>query len=867
MAQSERFDYNINIVVKGQGKVALLQKRLDTLGGKTAVKTQRAIQKLEREIKLLGPTAQKTSVIFSRFTKGIALGNIAANAFSKALQLVNKGFAEVGKAVLVAAQIEETGNVLEFVGNKAGYSAGELENYKAQLIKSGIAQKESNQAILRALQAHIELGDAVKLGRLAQDAAVIGLTNSSEAYTRIIESVAKLFPRLLKELGIIINLNNAYSLYAKEQGLVAARLTETQKKQAFLNAIFRKGKDIAGAYETAMENVSKRMRSLPRLFQDAQQAIGRHFVPAFGLGIAAAEGFLKSITALFGATKEEQTALDKMGTSFSRTAAKVERLNKAFVEGTLNLESYNEQIKQTMSDSATIIKDSQDEIIANILEHAVNTNDAMRMVQKAFEQGFLAAEKYVETQNKVLAELAKRRPVGEIYFAPLSREQQVARSRALTVFEIDAATYVETVEEVFKHLEAMAIQGITFATMEDAMKSLIDEMGFDSAVVEEAFGNSLQEGLDKAIDNLTPKAIVIPAPVFAVELREPIIGPDDKFEAAEHKRINAMLQAQVKEQVRIRDNNALKREQEQEYLAGIQELRDFGNQLQLERMTDLDATVWDIQLQAQERGRLIMADDRLTAQEQADFLVDISRSKEKQLADVMRDAGRELQAEWLQRWEFMRQAVTDSFDALAHSLMTTTKNMGEQMKRAFAQIGRDIVHNLIDVAVNAMFQWLAAQATQNKAQQEAIALTKTETRANIALAAAKSAVNPFSAPGRVAAATLTEGALTGLLGFDNPINDRFAFQNGLDFGEHFMSGLSRTLAAPDFGRTISIAVDAAIQPEPASRGNLTIIFEGPVNNDYVNDVVIPEIERAARGGSADILVGEPTLTGELDVNF
>lgn len=868
MGKTENFNYKIQLHVDGMQHLAKLNKALNTLGGSQAVKTKRAIQKIEREIKLLGGSAKKTNIIFSRFTKGIAIGNIAANAFTKSLQLLKQGFVEVGEAVLVAAQIEETGNVLEFVGNRAGYSAGELENYKAQLIKSGIAQRETNQAILRALQAHIELGDAVKLGRLAQDAAVIGLTNSSEAYTRIIESVAKLFPRLLKELGIIINLNNAYATYAKEQGLVAASLTETQKKQAFLNEIFRKGKDIAGAYETAMQNVSKRMRSLPRHFQAAQEAIGRHFVPALGLGVTVTENFLKAITSIFGATEEEKTALEKMGTAFANTSAKVERLNKAFVDGKLNLESYNDQIKQAMTDSSNIIKDSQDEIIANILEHATGTRDAMRMVSQALKDGLLPAEQFVETQNKLLKELIKRRPVGEIYFAPLSKEQQLARSRALHVFEIDAATYVKTVEDVFKLLDVMAAGETVriFESTADAMRVFIEDFGFDPDIVAEAFGNSLQEGLDKAIDNLTPKPIVIPAPVF-----EDTGALADEDGEAEFERINTIFQKQIK--AKFERNQAFKELDQIMFEAGLIGMTEY--QAGLERI-DREFKLRGLEIQAEhdvtrsERDAAVDANERLRLEARAVLYkeyFDKQIAEEQELADRTSEIGQKMQDEWLQRWDFMRRAVSDSFNELAHILMTTTTNMAEKMSKAFEQIGRNIVHHLINVAVNAMFEWLAVQATQRAAQLAEIALVKVQTAAYVSLAAAKSAVNPGSAPGRVAAATLVKGALTGLLGFDNPINDRFAFNNGIDFGQNFMAGLSQTLAAPDFGRTVSIAVDQAIQPPQPSRGNLTINFHGPVNDDYVNEVVIPEIERAARGGTADILVGEPTLTGVPDVNF
>jgi len=297
-ADSERMRLVIETQVVAEAKIRQLRTELNKLGGAPMVKAQREIKKLTHDIRQLSGEAGKARPVWTRFTQGIAIGNLAARAAEEAVVLLKRSITELGKTAMVAAQVRELGNVMMFIGQRAGYSKIELEGYREELLKSGIAQKQTNQAMLRALQANIDLTDAVKFGRVARDAATIGLTDSSDAYMRIVDSVAKLMPRQLKELGIIINLDDAYAKYAEEHGRVAAHLTETEKKQAFINEIFDKGEIVAGAYEEAMFNVSKRVRSLPRLYQDLQVAIGEQFNPVLEVSVAMVEELLLDLTSL-----------------------------------------------------------------------------------------------------------------------------------------------------------------------------------------------------------------------------------------------------------------------------------------------------------------------------------------------------------------------------------------------------------------------------------------------------------------------------------------------------------------------------------------------------------------------------------------
>jgi hypothetical protein len=288
---------------RASGKIKALRKELNALGGTQMVKSQNEIKKLTRQVGQLTNAGSKGAKVFTKFTNGIAIGNLAASVFEKTISKLAGGFkwlvSEIGEATMVAANVEELGSVLNFVGQKAGYSTEQIDGYVASLRESGIAQKETNQALLRSAQAQISFADAVKLGKIAQDAATIGQTDSSEAFQRLIDATAKLMPRQLKELGIVLNLNQVYKKYSRGLGVTSTSLTEAQKKQAMLNAIFEKGDLIAGAYEMAMQHVSKLLRSFPRYIQDLQVAVGSYLTPSLAVLVTEAKNVTKGLTAAF----------------------------------------------------------------------------------------------------------------------------------------------------------------------------------------------------------------------------------------------------------------------------------------------------------------------------------------------------------------------------------------------------------------------------------------------------------------------------------------------------------------------------------------------------------------------------------------
>lgn len=244
----------------------------------------------------------KSKKLLSSFTGAIssAAGPLLAltGATGGVLGLA-KGLSELGDATKLAARIEVMSHVLVMTGKNAGYTASELKKTQRGIQALGIATQEAIQIEQLFIQAQLDVADAGKLARAAQDLAVISGQNSSEAAQTLTQAIVAQRPILLKQFGIIANLDDIYERMAKSLGKNKTALTEQEKRQGFFNEIMRQSAVVAGSYETAMADVGKQMTSLPRYFADASAAVGQHFLPVMRDVIGASTKVLKSITEMF----------------------------------------------------------------------------------------------------------------------------------------------------------------------------------------------------------------------------------------------------------------------------------------------------------------------------------------------------------------------------------------------------------------------------------------------------------------------------------------------------------------------------------------------------------------------------------------
>lgn len=224
---------------------------------------------------------------------GIISAGIVFKTLQYEVQAVQAAFNYLFQSTLTAARTEVLGTVLNVVSDATKNSRIEIAREIEAIKALGITTQESRQTLIRFMQSQLDVRDAAKLARVAQDLAVISGENSSQTLNTITQAIVSQEPRLLRQYGIVQDLNDIYSKYAEQLGKVSDGLSEQEKKQALINVILDQGARVAGSYEAAMGDVGKQITSLPRLFEELANAVGDKFTPAMSDAVKVLMDFLK----------------------------------------------------------------------------------------------------------------------------------------------------------------------------------------------------------------------------------------------------------------------------------------------------------------------------------------------------------------------------------------------------------------------------------------------------------------------------------------------------------------------------------------------------------------------------------------------
>jgi len=214
----------------------------------------------------------------------------AASAFAawKVVDLVRD-------SAMAAARFETMGVVMKVAGNNAGYSAQKMQEYSAELQKSGISMLQSRNALTQLATANIDLANASKLARAAQDLAVVGNVNSSEALGRLIGGIKSGEVEVLKSLGLNVSFEASYKKLAAQLGTTSEKLTEQQKLLARTEVALDGAARYTGIYEESLNTAGKAMGSLTRYWEDFQAKAGEAFLPALATSVFTLTDALKAM--------------------------------------------------------------------------------------------------------------------------------------------------------------------------------------------------------------------------------------------------------------------------------------------------------------------------------------------------------------------------------------------------------------------------------------------------------------------------------------------------------------------------------------------------------------------------------------------
>ncbi len=256
------------------------------------------IRKLKAEIRQLEASEKSATRETERLTAAnIAAASVIGHAVYNAIRRVSESVKDfVVDATIYAARTDEMKLAMLNMGKQSGVARGELLAQEESIKSLNITTQEARETLTKFQLAQLDVTKAAQLARVAQDLAVVAGVETGEELNRLTHGITTLQIRVLRTAGVFVSLEQSMKQAAIAQGRSTESFSEAEKQQILLNKVLEVGRRATGNYETSLDNAGKRMRSMTRLFQDMQNAVGGLLQGPFGNLVDTLSGILKAIS-------------------------------------------------------------------------------------------------------------------------------------------------------------------------------------------------------------------------------------------------------------------------------------------------------------------------------------------------------------------------------------------------------------------------------------------------------------------------------------------------------------------------------------------------------------------------------------------
>lgn len=225
-----------------------------------------------------------------------------------------------------AARVGEMDASLRALAKANNQSYPQMQKSVAAIRGYGIEAGTAQQLVATFSRNQLDLAKSTTLARVAQDAAVISGRNSTEVLSDIVHGIETQNSMVLRNAGLNVQAGKAVDQYAKSVGKAAKDLTDAERAQAVLNAVLEEGKTVAGAYEAAMREPGKVLRSFPRLIDDIKLSVGQGLVKALGPAILGLYDLASAFSKAVAPGGTLSPIFDAIGVAVAALVAPVTRL-------------------------------------------------------------------------------------------------------------------------------------------------------------------------------------------------------------------------------------------------------------------------------------------------------------------------------------------------------------------------------------------------------------------------------------------------------------------------------------------------------------------------------------------------------------
>ena len=414
---------------------------------------ERGVKKVRSAFDGMGATSRRVTTDSERgfrgMTRSITGGVLAAGLLATAFLGVGSAALRVARdSAILSAQNETLSVAMGVVARNTGVSITLLNAQELALRSMGLTTKVTRRILTRFAATGLPVERVQELVDTARNLAQVMGVNTSEAAERLTRAIISQEVEILRTAGLNVNFEQGHVKMAAALGKTSQALTLSEKNIANFNIVVEQNEKLQGVYETALDTTGKKLSSLPRLFENASEALGQKFTPALDLAITRLSEFLKladEVLRADAAFEEARRGFERReGFSFNDVLSLVAGLDI----GTLALSSTEE---------AAAAVEKADRLFADILErHAARTVIAgapdFQIPTITDREGSIvglgtsvAAQKAINNANQVVAQQDEARADAQEKITKALRQQE----RLLKEIErIDFAAQIDQADEV-----------------------------------------------------------------------------------------------------------------------------------------------------------------------------------------------------------------------------------------------------------------------------------------------------------------------------------------------------------------------------------------------------------------------------------
>lgn len=309
-------------------------------------RTQQTEVELAREETALARTrTQAADQVGSGVLRGLLTGvggqvlgglGLAGGVSVLTSQMVNLG----RESTDLALKADTIGTAYDAATHRAGLGADDLLKKLQDASRGTVADADLMTSANKAMALGVgqntqQVADLLSIAR--QKGKDFG-EDTSQAFNDIVTGLGRLSPRILDNLGIILDENQIYIEYAKSIGVATGKLSDQEKRQALVNELLRTNSDLVAKNAQAQVSAADQVAQAQAQLQTAKTQLGQDILPVELSLIKDLSALIKSLPGAIPQDVDRINAqLEKSASSYedyvNRVNAAARKLNPSGVLG------------------------------------------------------------------------------------------------------------------------------------------------------------------------------------------------------------------------------------------------------------------------------------------------------------------------------------------------------------------------------------------------------------------------------------------------------------------------------------------------------------------------------------------------------